>query len=71
MKKIAFAAFSAALIASPSLAGNVEAVRIEPEVIEAAAAASSADGMIIMGIMITIVLLAALSTSTGSSYSMY
>jgi len=70
MKKIAFAAFSAALIASPSLAGNVEAVRIEPEVIEAAAASSSADGLVVMGILVTIILLAALNSS-GSSYSMY
>lgn len=59
-------ALPAALVAlaTPALAGNPGASRIEPEVIEAAAASSSADGMIVMGIMITAVLLVALKSTT-------
>jgi len=68
MKRLLALPAALAALTSSAAAGNVEAVRIEPEVIEAAAASSSADGLIVMGIMITILLLAALQGNSGSMY---
>lgn len=68
MKRILALPAALLALASPTLAGNVDAARIEPEVIEAVAASSSADGLIIMGIMITVVLLAALQSTSSSMY---
>jgi len=66
MKRLAALPAALVALATPALAGNPAATRIEPEVIEAAAASSSADGMIVMGIMITAILLAAMQSTTPS-----
>lgn len=65
MKRFAAAALALTALSTPALAGNVEAAVMDPKVIEAAAASSSSEGLLLMGFMITAILLATLSN--GSS----
>lgn len=62
MKRILTVTTAFVASASAALAGNVDAARIEPEVIEAAAT-SSDNGLIVIGILVAAVLLAGLSSS--------
>ena len=69
MKKLFVATALMATLASPVIADEGPAANMDPAVIENAAAAPSDEGFIVLGIMVTIIILAALSS--GSSSSMY
>jgi hypothetical protein len=72
MKKLLVATALMATLASPVIADEgpaAKAANMDPAVIENAATAPSDEGFIVLGIMVTIIILAALSS--GSSSSMY
>ncbi|CUH69952.1 hypothetical protein TL5118_03923 [Thalassovita autumnalis] len=63
MKTLLASVASLSAFCAPAFAGNVEAAAMDPEVIEAAAA-SSDGGMVVLGIMVAVLLLTALSSTS-------
>ena len=63
MKTLLASVASLSAFCAPAFAGNVEAAAMDPEVIEATAA-SSDGGMVVLGIMVAVLLLTALSSTS-------
>lgn len=66
MKRLATFTLAFATMAVPAFAGTMDPAVMDPEVIEAAAASSSDGDLAVMGIMVAVLLLTALSSSTAA-----